>query len=1359
MESFIKILLVLILTTGNEHAYCKVYHIKPSLTDQCPQRPCINLAEFTHKRSQEKNITLHFLPGVHTLHMDYSRGNLEKFSMSSSIDTLKANISCKKYSRFNLFKIKQVLIYGLNFQGCGGNKFAKVNDLRIYNSLFVHNHGAALELNRTKATIQNVSFLSNSALNCKDSDPQCCLVGGAMRIITSNTTILSSVFTNNVALSGGAIFSYGRSNTEIVNSTFIENKAICNRTDCYYRICKLTNYLRKWSETKELQMHGGAITAYGGKVLLITNSFFARNQANTTGGAVYVIWAQAFINCSKFYNNSAVHWGGASHTLYNTVNILNSQFYNNSAVNGGALDVWRHATLTVDSTVFANNKAETGAVFWTNANSSLKLFNITLKENNATYGGVMYIFSSNALFDNSDFSYNNGSLYLFYSNVTITGKSQFCHNTGLPYRATGFQGGAITAFQSNINIHGECSVMHNHAQSGGAIYTAESKIWIFGRIEIAFNTVNESGGGIHLYQSDLNCHYNCRFEVVNNTAVRYGGGIHAVSSSVKVHQGSSCKKNYSVCALASIMFKGNNASKGGAISLEVNAKLYIFKIAPRKEPALSFISNNADKGGAIYVADDTNFGTCSSNSFSENKITTECFLQSLALHYKTGQKLKLVLKNTEFADNFATQSGPSLHGGLLDRCTVSFSAEIYKSYYYDSHNKISYPSVRTLTSGATNFFNITNATIDSVSSDPVRLCFCKQEQADCSYEPPVITAKRGEIFEITLVAVDQVNHTVSNATVHSSLAYTEGGLGEGQLIQNTNEACTNLSFSVFSTRDYEELLLYPDGPCKNANLSQSNVRVQFLPCTCPIGFQPKSTEKSKCECECDKALGPHISTCNAQTKHLLRESNVWITYVNGSVSGYLWKSYCPMDYCYPPSKKVLINLNVENGSDSQCALNRSGLLCGTCQPGFSLSLGSSRCILCPTHWPATCFIILVAAVLAGITLVAIILVLNLTVAVGSLNGIIFYANIVAANKSTFFPFTIPNTKFLTMFISWLNLEIGFDTCFFKRMDTYWKMWIQLAFPTYMILLVVAVIIISDRSIRFSRVIGRKNPVATLATLILLSYTTFLKIIIETVSYSTLNYPDGSQQTVWLPDATIQYLSGKHAVLYAVAILILIAGIAYTSLLISWQWLLRCNNFFTKQRLYIFLEPYHAPYTNEHRYWTGLLLLVRVILYIISAVNISNNPDINLLVIGIVMSTLLLLKGILRVQIYKKRALEALELACYFNITLFCLVKLFIIIEATKRDQAIVAYVSGSITFTLFIAVVAYHVLIEVCSVEKILKHICQRKERDENVELSNCSLTNNFQTSQPEPTVSVIDAPTCYEEEPLPQLKEPLLIN
>jgi hypothetical protein len=53
------------------------------------------------------------------------------------------------------------------------------------------------------------------------------------------------------------------------------------------------------------------------------------------------------------------------------------------------------------------------------------------------------------------------------------------------------------------------------------------------------------------------------------------------------------------------------------------------------------------------------------------------------------------------------------------------------------------------------------------------------------------------------------------------------------------------------------------------------------------------------------------------------------------------------------------------------------------------------------------------------------LVLNITVAIGTLNGILFYAHIVAANSDTYFlPF-----KLITVFISWLNLDIGFDVCF------------------------------------------------------------------------------------------------------------------------------------------------------------------------------------------------------------------------------------------------------------------------------------------------------------------------------------------
>ena len=94
-----------------------------------------------------------------------------------------------------------------------------------------------------------------------------------------------------------------------------------------------------------------------------------------------------------------------------------------------------------------------------------------------------------------------------------------------------------------------------------------------------------------------------------------------------------------------------------------------------------------------------------------------------------------------------------------------------------------------------------------------------------------------------------------------------------------------------------------------------------------------------------------------------------------------------------------------------------------CQSGLALSLGSNCCIQCSVNWYQDLIGIAVAAIIAGILLVIFMLALNVTVAVGTLNGIFFYANIVAANADTYFlPFKTPD--FVTVFISWLNFDIG-----------------------------------------------------------------------------------------------------------------------------------------------------------------------------------------------------------------------------------------------------------------------------------------------------------------------------------------------
>ena len=154
--------------------------------------------------------------------------------------------------------------------------------------------------------------------------------------------------------------------------------------------------------------------------------------------------------------------------------------------------------------------------------------------------------------------------------------------------------------------------------------------------------------------------------------------------------------------------------------------------------------------------------------------------------------------------------------------------------------------------------------------------------------------------------------------------------------------------------------------------------------------------------------------------------------------------------------------------------------------------------------------------------------------------------------------------------------------------------------------------------------------ATLATLILLSYAKLLEIGFKSLSFGNLKYPDGSVKTVWLPDATVNYLSGKHIILFFTALLILLAGLVCTTFLFSWQWLLhlprwRIFKWTRDQKLQTFIETYHTPYVPKHRYWTGLLLIARAVLYLVAAVNVSNDPTVALTAIFFTICCILALK--------------------------------------------------------------------------------------------------------------------------------------
>ena len=385
----------------------------------------------------------------------------------------------------------------------------------------------------------------------------------------------------------------------------------------------------------------------------------------------------------------------------------------------------------------------------------------------------------------------------------------------------------------------------------------------------------------------------------------------------------------------------------------------------------------------------------------------------------------------------------------------------------------------------------------------------------------------------------------------------------------------------------------------------------------------------------------------------------------------------------------------------QCVTNSlSGGACG-CPPGLSLSLGDPEyCLKCSNVY----LVLIIPFALAGLALVFFIKVLNLTVAEGTINGLIFYANIVQANQAVFFP--AGETSPLKVFIAWLNLDLGITTCFFDGLDAYWKTWLQFVFPLYLWAIITLIIYLSHKFQAVAKIMGN-NSVPVLATLILLSYSKLLYVIITALSLSFLKVSDNSTVAVWSFDENIEYLSGKHIPLFLAAIVVLLfLWLPYTTLLLFEQCIQKIGNYRIRKwmlRLKPFLDAYFGPLKGEHRYWFGVLLIARALLLLVFC--FTNNPNVNLLA-TITVAVLLLVhlpydthmtvhpNGASKYirfwggSYYRKSYLSLLETSFLLNLVMLAAGSWYVL--KAESGQRAVVYIFVGITFCQSIGIIILH---------------------------------------------------------------------
>ena len=435
--------------------------------------------------------------------------------------------------------------------------------------------------------------------------------------------------------------------------------------------------------------------------------------------------------------------------------------------------------------------------------------------------------------------------------------------------------------------------------------------------------------------------------------------------------------------------------------------------------------------------------------------------------------------------------------------------------------------------------------------------------------------------------------------------------------------------------------------------------VTLLPC--PTGF---TLLKSDGLCQCDPVLLAPIASikvCNINEQTILRQPNSWITgtTVNNSHT-YNVSSSCPFDYCSPHSSYI----NPSN-PDSQCQFNRTGVLCGQCQQGLSAVLGSSQCKMCSSIY----LLLVIPIAVAGIALVIVLFVLNLTVTDGDINAFLLYVNILSINTPVFFP----KERFIKYaLVSLANLDLGIETCFYDGMDDYAKMWLQLTFPAYLILIATTLIMASRYSIRIQRLTARR-ALPVLATLFLLSYTKVLRTISSVLFFyfEIISLPSEDTTIVWSVDTSAPLFGIKFTLIFVVSLFLFLILLFFNIILVFTRILsyFKCINRFKPM-----LDAYQGPYKDKYYYWTGLQLVMRAVFFGLSALDRNTN----LMISSVLLATASSIHGAMFP--FKNNAKNIQELLMMLNLNCLFIFSLY----TTSNDIAITVLIFLAFMQLLFI---------------------------------------------------------------------------
>ena len=712
-----------------------------------------------------------------------------------------------------------------------------------------------------------------------------------------------------------------------------------------------------------------------------------------------------------------------------------------------------------------------------------------------------------------------------------------------------------------------------------------------------------------------------------------------------------------------VVFSDNSATSGAAILAVQSSRIFF-----AKEARTFFFKNHAeDYGGSICITDFRPYQRKRIFGLTENH----------------GRNV------ATFSQNFARKSGNSIFIAPLS-----------------PHLRNCKDNVLTLFRHHFKFLNPVNNNLYEISTNPIRLA--RKLIGMMEFYP-------GQTLSISLTAKD-ISHrnvfTLININVaHNSRLLWISFNQQVQLLQEgvNNSVVEVTLFSRSSSPRNGTLIIFS----KHVDEVQD---IKIHAKSCPIGFKLNA---SRGICECSPVvlyLWKETSNNSPKRCFIQNQTILFPKEINGNWAGIVrygnnsttfgFSLSCPTKFCrsgkkglYYSTDENIYRISGTNFKIPMCIDNRQGVLCGKCREGYSVMFSSVHCSVCSDNYLWTILLYLII----GPLFIAVLFGLDLTLSSGTMNGIIFYAQLSHIGIIDLLDIQVYERGFLAklsvFFLSIMNNNLTPPLCFYNGMDELWKSGLSLLFPLYQLLLVMMLIIGCKFSVWLSNKIANSS-VQVLVTVLHLSFSRLLLAIINVFTWSIVYTEQQNMMKVWFLDGEVGYFSHRHLILVIVTMMIV------APLLLIYVGLLTFSNSLRKFKLgnkYLkpLIEAIHAPYRQGREQWFTARIMLLIILYSVYAVYRSKNAFI---IYRIAIPTLVLF---IIVQAYRKpfksKFINIMDCTLMYNFALLGMTTWYYLAVGEDEVVALYASISVSIVFFNFICVLIYHFLV----VSKSLKIILQ----------------------------------------------------